>query len=91
MQTLVENAIKHGVAPLKQGGTLRIAAHVAAAELVLEVVNPCPEGAAMQLGSENVGLKNLSERLRLLFGPAARLRLDLSSPGLAIAEVRLPA
>jgi hypothetical protein len=33
----------------------------------------------------------LSERLRLLFGPAARLRLDLSGPGQAIAEVRLPA
>jgi two-component system, LytTR family, sensor histidine kinase AlgZ len=91
MQTLVENAIKHGIAPLKQGGTLRIAAHVAAAELIIEVVNPCPVGAAMAPGSESVGLKNLSERLRLLFGPAARLRLDLSGPGLAVAEVRLPA
>jgi sensor histidine kinase YesM len=91
MQTLVENAIKHGIAPLKQGGTLRIAAHVVAAELIIEVVNPCPEGTAMELRSESVGLKNLSERLRLLFGPAARLRLDLSGPGLAIAEVRLPA
>jgi sensor histidine kinase YesM len=91
MQTLVENAIKHGIAPLKQGGTLRIAAHVVAAELIIEVVNPCPEGTAMELRSESVGLKNLSERLRLLFGSAGRLRLDLSGPGLAIAEVRLPA
>jgi sensor histidine kinase YesM len=91
MQTLVDNAIKHGIAPLKQGGTLRVAAHVVAAELIIEVVNPCPEGTAMELRSEGVGLKNLSERLRLLFGPAARLRLDLSCPGLAIAEVRLPA
>jgi LytS/YehU family sensor histidine kinase len=56
MQTLVENAIKHGIAPLKQGGTLRIAAP----ELIIEVVNPCPEGAAMAPGSESVGLKNLS-------------------------------
>jgi two-component system sensor histidine kinase AlgZ len=91
MQTLVENAIKHGIASLRQGGTLRIAAHVAASELIIEVINPCPERAAMDLRSESVGLKNLSERLRLLFGPAARLRLDLSGPGLAIAEVRLPA
>jgi sensor histidine kinase YesM len=91
MQTLVDNAIKHGIAPLRQGGTLRIAAHVVAAELIIEVVNPCPEGTATELRSEGVGLKNLSERLRLLFGPAARLRLDLSCPGLAIAEVRLPA
>jgi sensor histidine kinase YesM len=91
MQTLVENAIKHGIAPLKQGGTLRIAAHVAAAELVIEVANPRPEIGSMDQGSENVGLKNLSERLRLLFGPAARLRLDLSDPGRASAQVRLPA
>jgi len=90
MQTLVENAIKHGIAPLRQGGTLRIAANVIAAELVIEVVNPRPEGTSKDFRSENVGLKNLSERLRLLFGPAARLRLDLSGPGLAIAEVRLP-
>jgi sensor histidine kinase YesM len=45
----------------------------------------------MELRPESVGLKNLSERLRLLFGPAPRLHLDLSGPGLAIAEVRLPA
>jgi sensor histidine kinase YesM len=91
MQTLVENAIKHGIAPLKQGGTLRIAAHVAATELVIEVANPRPESGSMDSGSENVGLKNLSERLRLLFGPAARLRLDLSDPRRASAQVRLPA
>jgi Histidine kinase len=91
MQTLVENAIKHGIAALKQGGTLRIAAHVVASELIIEVVNQCPEGTALELRPESVGLKNLSERLRLLFGPAARLHLDLSGPGLAIAEVRLPA
>jgi len=91
LQTLVENAIKHGIAPLKQGGTLRIAAHVAATELVIEVANPRPESGSMDSGSENVGLKNLSERLRLLFGPAARLRLDLSDPRRASAQVRLPA
>jgi sensor histidine kinase YesM len=42
LQTLVENAIKHGIAPLRQGGTLRIEARVAAGELVIRVVNPRP-------------------------------------------------
>ena len=42
LQTLVENAIKHGIATLKQGGTLRIEAHVVDKDLVLRVVNPRP-------------------------------------------------
>lgn len=90
LQTLVENAIKHGIAPLKQGGTLRIAAYIAERELILQVVNPRPVGATSDMASEGVGLRNSSQRLRLLFGPAARLRLDLSEPSQATAEVRIP-
>ena len=45
LQTLVENAIKHGIAPLKEGGTLRITAQVVEKELVLRVVNPRPADA----------------------------------------------
>jgi len=40
IQTLIENAIKHGVAELKQGGTLRIEAHVVNAELTIRILNP---------------------------------------------------
>jgi sensor histidine kinase YesM len=91
LQTLVENAIKHGIAPLVEGGRLEIGAQVTADGLVIRVTNPHrPDAAAAEAG-EMVGLKNLSERLRLLFGDAASLRLDLSTPGKAVAEVRLPA
>jgi len=90
LQTMVENAIKHGIAELKEGGNLRIAAHVVGKELVLEVSNPRPPDVARD-GVGGVGLRNSSERLRLLFGSRASLRLDLSQPGLATAEIRLPA
>jgi LytS/YehU family sensor histidine kinase len=90
LQTMVENAIKHGIAELKEGGNLRIAAHVVGKDLVLEVSNPRPPDVA-RAGSGGVGLRNSSERLRLLFGSRASLRLDLSRAGLATAEVRLPA
>jgi LytS/YehU family sensor histidine kinase len=90
LQTLVENAIKHGIASLKQGGTLRIAARVVEGELVLEVVNPRPEKGPPN-AAEGVGLRNASQRLRLLFGARGNLRLDLSRPGQATAEVRQPA
>lgn len=90
LQTLVENAIKHGIATLKEGGTLRIAARVEQNRLVLEVGNPRPHEASIG-GPEGVGLRNSSERLRLMYGERASLRLDLSRPGLAVAEVILPA
>lgn len=91
LQTLVENAIKHGIAQLKRGGTLRIAARITDGELLIRVVNPRPEPAAATPNSEGVGLRNASQRLRLMYGERARLHLDLSSDDEAIAEVRLPA
>jgi two-component system sensor histidine kinase AlgZ len=90
IQTLIENAIKHGIAELKEGGTLRIEARPVNAELIIRIVNPCPIGAQVT-HPQGTGLKNSSERLRLLFGSRASLRLDLSRPGEATAEVRLPA
>ncbi len=89
LQTLVENAIKHGIAELKSGGLLRITAKRDGPELLLEVRNPRPESA--NPAGEGVGLKNSMARLRLLFGDRAKLRLDLTRPGEAIAQVRLPA
>jgi LytS/YehU family sensor histidine kinase len=89
LQTLVENAIKHGIAPLKQGGTLSIRAQIVERNLLLRVVNPRPTETPTT-ANEGVGLKNSSERLRLLFGSRASLRLDLSQAGQATAAVRLP-
>jgi hypothetical protein len=90
LQTLIENAIKHGIAELRQGGTLRIAARVEDGELHIRVTNPRPPNAAAP-ANEGVGLRNASERLRLMYGERARLHLDLSRGDVAIAEVRLPA
>lgn len=89
LQTLIENAIKHGIATLKEGGTLRIVARIEAKELVLQVRNPRPLDPAAAT-AEGVGLRNSAERLRLLFGARATLALDLSQPGHATAEARLP-
>jgi LytS/YehU family sensor histidine kinase len=90
LQTLVENGIKHGVAQVRHGGTLRIAAQVQGRELLLEVENPRPPIQQPTAYSQGVGFKNCSERLRLLFGTAASLQLDLSDPQRAVARVRLP-
>lgn len=90
LQTLVENAIKHGIAELKPGGTLKLSARIVEGQLRLRVENPRPaEGSRPATGG--VGIRNATERLRLLFGGRASLALDLSRAGSAVAEARLPA
>jgi hypothetical protein len=90
LQTVVENAVKHGIAELPAGGVLRIHGDIRAGELVIDVENPRP-AAAPRSSSEGIGLRNAAERLRLLFGEGARLDVDLSRPTLALARVRIPA
>ena len=89
LQTVVENAIKHGIAELPEGGVLRISAEVRDGTLVIEVENPRP-ATPSQSPSHGVGLRNAIERLRLLFGAAGSLDLDLSDPARALARIRIP-
>jgi hypothetical protein len=89
LQTLVENAIKHGIAELPPGGLLRISAVLQDEMLILEVENPRPAVPASST-HEGVGLRNARDRLRLLFGARASLDLDLSKPAAAIARLRVP-
>jgi Histidine kinase len=89
LQTLVENAIKHGIAELPAGGVLRICARTADGALLLEVENPRPEPRARP-APEGIGIANAQRRLQLLFGPAATLNLDLSQPARAVARVSIP-
>jgi len=89
LQTLVENAIKHGIAELPAGGDLRIHADVGEGAFVLEVQNPRPERRRAST-HEGIGVNNAQKRLQLLFGSAASFDLDLSRPAWALARVRLP-
>ena len=89
MQTVVENAIKHGVAELPGGGVLRISAAVRSGALHIEVQNPRPANAPPR-ASPGCGLHNAAERLRLLFGSYAKLELDLSHAHLAVARICVP-
>jgi len=89
LQTVVENAIKHGIAELPAGGLLRIRAGLQDGALVLQVENPRPLTAPRRL-SEGTGLRNAEERLRLLFDSGASLELDLSQPALATTRIRIP-
>ena len=89
LQTLVENAIKHGIAELPSGGVLRISAVLENEMLNVEIENPRPAAPSPAAG-EGVGLRNARDRLRLLFGTRATLDLDLSKPTVATARLRVP-
>jgi len=89
LQTLVENAIKHGIAELPSGGLLRISAVLENEMLQVEIENPRPP-APIPAAGEGVGLSNARDRLRLLFGTRATLDLDLSKPSVATARLRVP-
>jgi hypothetical protein len=92
MQTVVENAIKHGIAELPAGGDLRIVTALRVGTLYIDVENTRPEktGTVFRVEGEGVGLDNAAERLRLLFGARANLELDLSRSEVAIARIRIP-
>jgi two-component sensor histidine kinase len=93
LQPLVENAVGHGVAPLRRGGTVRIAARVESDELVVEVSDDGrglpPHGDPVRPGH---GLDNVRQRLATLYGERGRLSLAPGAGGSgAVATIRIPA
>jgi len=78
LQTLAENAIRHGIARRQAGGCVRIAATaLPASRWRLEVVNPPADLPATHAGS-GIGLNNARARLQAAFGDGALLELTLS-------------
>jgi hypothetical protein len=96
LQTLVENAVKYGIGTRREGGELVIAAHVEGGALRLRVTNPgtlagpASPAAARAGSSTGVGLRNASERLKLLFGERAALTLVAEPAGCVSADVKIP-
>ncbi|MCP3099020.1 histidine kinase [Myxococcus sp. K15C18031901] len=91
VQTLVENAIKHGIARMPEGGEVSLSAQVREGILCLEVANTAaPTSTPPAPHSGGVGLHNASERLRLLCGANASLQLDQTQAATTTARVRIP-
>lgn len=91
LQLLVENAIKHGLAPRPEGGRITLSAQLnAAGTALLAVVSNT--GTYYPTDTPGVGLRNVRERLHLLFGPAAQFTIgnDPLQPGTVTARLQLP-
>jgi signal transduction histidine kinase len=74
LQTLVENAIKHGISHSVKGGTITIQAKLVHNRVHISVINP-GQMKIEALHAEGVGLENSKNRLNLLFGDTAQLSI----------------
>jgi hypothetical protein len=88
LQPLVENALRHGLAPKAEGGTLRLAASRREGRLLLAVEDD-GYGLPDPL-QEGHGLRQVRERLRLNYGAAASFDLRPRAGGGTRAELELP-
>jgi hypothetical protein len=90
VQPLVENAIKHGVAPSREPVTVRIEAKMEDGQLCIRVINDrAAEPGPAVLGGAGVGLLNVRQRLQAVFGDKASL-VALSDGGRYIATICIP-
>lgn len=89
LQLLVENAIKHGVSKLKSGGKIDISTSVDNGNNVWHLVVENSGELRRSESSSGVGLKNISERLALVFGQAASFNIESAPIGVK-ATATLP-
>ena len=89
LQPIVENAVRHAIAPRPAGGRLDITARVERDLLVIRVADDGP-GFAAGDPEPGVGLSNTRARLAELHGSAARLDLEQAASGGLVVTIALP-
>lgn len=85
IQTLVENAIKHGIAKLPKGGKIKIHSRLAYPMWFISIINT---GRINHDNKNNgIGIKNTLDRLELLYGNKAHFKLEQINDDEVLAEV----
>ncbi|HEX2123868.1 MAG TPA: ATP-binding protein [Thermoanaerobaculia bacterium] len=88
--TLVENAVRHGIDPSEEGGSIDIHVERRGDRCVVRVSDT---GVGLRTTNEGLrtGLSTLRERLQLMFGGDAQLRVTPQERGGVCAELEMPA
>jgi two-component system LytT family sensor kinase len=81
LQPLVENSIKHGLAPRIEGGSITLRSRLAEGFLVVEVEDngvgmPLAGDSAIVEPGSGIGMSNVAERLKVLYGDAATMTIS---------------
>ncbi len=96
LQPLIENSIKHGLEPRIDGGTITIRSRMQGSSLVVEVEDDgvgimLKPASALSREGAGIGMKNVKERLEVLYGSDARFTV-VSRPGRGtLVSIELPA
>ena len=91
LQPLIENAVRHAIAPRAGGGRVVVTARRAGGALVVSVVDDGPGLAAVgAAGGGGIGLSNTRDRLRQRYGPGEWLTLSEAAGGGLAVTVRVP-
>ena len=90
IQSLVENAIKHGLEPKPEGGELAIKAEIVHGKLAVTVADTGLGFGKAATAGTGVGLANIRERLALLYGGAATLSVSENRPSGTLVKITVP-
>ncbi|QBE67091.1 sensor histidine kinase [Pseudoduganella lutea] len=90
LQSMVENAIKHGLEGKPEGGTLKVRADVAHSKLRVIVADDGLGFGAKPSDGTGLGLMTIRERLKLLHGDGGQLRIEPNQPSGVIATIEVP-
>jgi two-component system, LytTR family, sensor kinase len=97
LQPLVENSIKHGLSSKIEGGSIYLRSRLSDSHLIIEVED---DGVGMGaanlvekptgLGGTGIGMANVAERLKVLYGDTARMTIDSHEGKGTLIRLRLP-
>ncbi|HEY7618010.1 MAG TPA: histidine kinase [Terriglobales bacterium] len=97
LQPLVENSIKHGLSAKIEGGSIYVRSRVVDSQLVIEIED---DGVGMGaanllekrtgLGGTGIGMANVAERLKVLYGDSAHMTIDSREGKGTLVRIRLP-
>ncbi len=90
LQSLVENAIKHGLEPKAEGGSLTVSAEIIHGKLAVTVADTGLGFGKAETAGTGIGLTNIRERLALLYGNKASLAIKETDGGGTTVTITVP-
>jgi len=90
IQSLVENAIKHGLEPKAEGGTLTVRAEIVHGKLAVTVADTGLGFGKAATAGTGTGLANIRERLKLLYGTRASMSVSENQPTGTVVTLTVP-
>jgi two-component system LytT family sensor kinase len=93
LQPLLENAIRHGIGPKIEGGTITLRATHSKGHLVIEVIDDgvgIPEERRHGILESGIGISNVHERLKVLYGQDSSMKIKSQAGKGTVIRIEIP-